>query len=240
MTQQWSVWRYRCTPHEELNLQTCTGEIQGGWEREAGSVGTETLHCHRHNDSALNYGFNLKAMSPPFYHFHYQKYHWRELPQVSFLSRQKHVFVATKHIFCRNKTHLLSQQNICHNNIMFAATKQFCCVKTFVATNICRNKHTFLMTKVLSRRAYFCRNKNDTCGSPCQWYFTHCCRQAANTVTVACPSSVPGALLMVKKLDRCPSILHSSNSQSHTLCPCQVLLRWTGLLCSHNLLIRCT
>ena len=35
-------------------------------------------------------------------------YHWRELPQVSFLSRQmfcrdKHAFVATKDVFCRNK-----------------------------------------------------------------------------------------------------------------------------------------
>ena len=37
-------------------------------------------------------------------------YHWRELPQVPFLLQQtcvccdKHVFVMTKHIFCRHKT----------------------------------------------------------------------------------------------------------------------------------------
>ena len=44
-------------------------------------------------------------------------YHWRELPQVSFLSRQTRV--------CRDKTRLLSRQ------------KYACRDKTVVATNTC-------------------------------------------------------------------------------------------------------
>ena len=99
--------------------------------------------------------------------------HWRELPQVSFLSRQSFAaantsFVATKvclwrqnvfrdKIVCRDehKTRLLSRQN--YASIIFVATnillsQQRTC---FVVTNTC-----------------FCRNKNDTCDSPRQWYWT--------------------------------------------------------------------
>ena len=62
-------------------------------------------------------------------------YHWRELPKVSFLSRQTCV--------CRNRT-------------------VFCRVKSMlVATNTyaCRDKHNFVATKVFSRQAYFCRDE---------------------------------------------------------------------------------
>ena len=76
-------------------------------------------------------------------------YHWLELPQVSFLSRQKfcrhkHVFVTTKHIFCRDKSRIV-------------ATKIFC-----------RDKHNFVFvaTKVLS-------DKNDTCDSSRQFIGSH-------------------------------------------------------------------
>ena len=72
-------------------------------------------------------------------------YHWRELLQVSFLWRQTRI--------CCDKTRLLSRQ------------KYACRDKTFVATNICRDKHNFAVTKVL-RQAYFCR---DTCGSSRKW-----------------------------------------------------------------------
>ena len=44
--------------------------------------------------------------------FHAVVYHWRELPQVSFLSRKVFVFVATKHVFCRDKS-LLVETNLC-------------------------------------------------------------------------------------------------------------------------------
>ena len=73
------------------------------------------------------------------------------------------IFVATKHVFCRDK-------------IRFVATKLFFHDKTFVRTNICfvatKNKHTFVATNTsLSRQAclcrskHICRDKNDTCGS---------------------------------------------------------------------------
>ena len=69
---------------------------------------------------------------------------WRELPQVSFLSRQKYA--------CRDKT--------------FRATNTCLSQQICVSTNIlsrqnifCRDKHNFVSTKVLSRQAYFCCDK---------------------------------------------------------------------------------
>ena len=40
----------------------------------------------------------------------------------------------------------------CHNY-------HFCQDKSFIATNICHDKCVFVMTKVLSQQAYFCRDK---------------------------------------------------------------------------------
>ena len=82
-------------------------------------------------------------------------YRWRELSQILFLPRQKFrrdkrvfVFVATKHVFCRDKS-------------MLAATK------LFVAIKLCLSRQNiFVATKVyLSRQTRVCRDKNDTCGS---------------------------------------------------------------------------
>ena len=83
-------------------------------------------------------------------------YHWRELPQVSFLSPQK---------FCA----CLSRQNTFFWFVFVFATKA---CYSFVATNFCRDKHVFCRdksmlfkyfqytsSKVLSRQAYFCRDK---------------------------------------------------------------------------------
>ena len=50
--------------------------------------------------------------------------------------------------FCRDKIRLLSWQTY------------FCCNKTFAATNICHDKHNFVVTKVcLSWQTYFCHDK---------------------------------------------------------------------------------
>ena len=72
-------------------------------------------------------------------------YHWRELPQVSFLSRQmfchdKHVFVARKNVFCRIKSMLaamkvLSRQNFCRDKYS-SWQARVCRAKCFVATSI--------------------------------------------------------------------------------------------------------
>ena len=78
-------------------------------------------------------------------------YHWRELLQVSFLSRQTRVcrekpsFVATK--VC------LPRRNLCRDKIMFVA---------FATKDVfCSDKHVFVVTKVslsrLSRQNYVCR-----------------------------------------------------------------------------------
>ena len=63
------------------------------------------------------------------------KYHWWELPPVSFLLQQnfcfdKHVFVMTKHIFCHNKSMLVATKTFVHDKHIFVMTR-------LVATDIC-------------------------------------------------------------------------------------------------------
>jgi len=87
-------------------------------------------------------------------------YHWRELPQVSFLSRQtcvwreKQVFVATK-IWLSPPNKIEYGPGVCRDK-SFVATKYFC-----------RDK-----IRVLTRQPPVCRDKNDTCGSSRQCQFT--------------------------------------------------------------------
>ena len=86
-------------------------------------------------------------------------YHWRELPQVSFLSRQmfcrdkqlfvsqmccrdKHVFVATKHVICRNKSMLVATKRLWHQ------------------TRVCRDKHNFVATNIILSRQKLCRGNH--------------------------------------------------------------------------------
>ena len=100
-----------------------------------------------------------------------------------FLSRQnyiclvKHVFVATKHIFCRDKSMLVvcldkSMLVVCRDKYIFVATKlylsgqtRFCRDRTRLLSRqkyTCRDirdKIMFVSTKVLSQQAYFCRDK---------------------------------------------------------------------------------
>ena len=150
----WNRWNLHQTPfliHKIVKLKRGTADIQ--------------LRCHRGVWKPLN----IIGGSRHKYHFLL----WQKF------CRDKHVFVATKHIFCRDKI--------------------FCVDKTFVVTNICHNKHNFVVTKVLSWRTcfffatkdmcllqrkyaccdktfvatklcfsqqnYVCHNKNDTCGS---------------------------------------------------------------------------
>ena len=94
-------------------------------------------------------------------------YHWRELPQVSSFFCCNKTFVVTNTCLlqqtyvCCDKTHLLSHQKYaCPNKIMFVVRNIYVCRnKTFVVTNTCRNKHNFVMTKVLLQQAYFCCDK---------------------------------------------------------------------------------
>ena len=71
-------------------------------------------------------------------------------------------FVATDTCLS-GETCVLSRQNtsfvgatVC---LSFVATKIFRRDITVVEKNICRDKHNFVMTNVLSRQAYFCRDK---------------------------------------------------------------------------------
>ena len=74
------------------------------------------------------------------------------------------IFVAPK-VFSRETrvaTNVcLSRQSFClFFFFFFCRDKYFCSEKMFVTTNICRDKHNFVATKVLSRHAYFCRDQH--------------------------------------------------------------------------------
>ena len=113
-------------------------------------------------------------------------YHWRELPQVSFLSWQKccHdklTFVMTTRV-CHSKTCLLSQQKYACHDKTFVETKlclprqthakvnlswqnfmsgQYyaCCDKCLSGQNFCHDKSMSVATNTLSQEAYFCHDK---------------------------------------------------------------------------------
>ena len=66
---------------------------------------------------------------------------------------------ATSVIF--GATKVLSQQTFCLPQRKYACCdKHVCHNETFVATNICLDKHNFVTTKVLLPQAYFCRGKH--------------------------------------------------------------------------------
>ena len=93
-------------------------------------------------------------------------------------------FVTTS-ILCNDKRRVLSWQ------IYACRDKTFCHNKQFLVTNMCCDKHNFVMTKLLSRQAYFLSQQqktfwswqnfsmtNDPCGSSRQWYYSSeiCCK----------------------------------------------------------------
>ena len=98
-------------------------------------------------------------------HFH----HWRELPQVSFLSRQKfcrdkHVFVATKHAFYRDKSTVASTKLL-----YFVATNKLSLQKKksrqkacFVATNMCLSQQKLYLWQ-LPPMMHFRHNRRHRC-----------------------------------------------------------------------------
>ena len=104
---------------------------------------------------------------------HPPAYHWRELPQVSFLSRsfvatntclspsrQNTSFVPTKVCLLRQK--VLSQQNCLLRQTIFDSTKRLClCLprQSFVATSILLWLYLYTTQISLSRQNYVCHDK---------------------------------------------------------------------------------
>jgi len=72
------------------------------------------------------------------------------------------ITVATKYVFCRNKTCLLSRQKYAWRDKGFVATSILCRIKRPVLsrqTRICHGKSKLVVTKVLSRQNYVCHDK---------------------------------------------------------------------------------
>ena len=85
-------------------------------------------------------------------------YHWRELPQVPFLSRQTRVSFPTN--TCLSRQNMLQQKYACRDKT-FVATKLFVATKRlarqiFVATNTCLSGQN---TSFVATKVYFCRDK---------------------------------------------------------------------------------
>ena len=76
---------------------------------------------------------------------HFYRDKKRFLSRQKYACRDKHIFVAIN--VCRDK-YLLRQTSFCLQDKL-----------TFIATNTCLSRQTFVATKVLSRQAYFCRDK---------------------------------------------------------------------------------
>ena len=93
--------------------------------------------------------------------------HWRELPQVSFLSRQTRLLSRQKYA-CHDKTFVATKLCWSRDKHNFVATKAF--VATSVAklllrqNYVCRNKR-FVATKIRLSLQNICRDKNYTCSS---------------------------------------------------------------------------
>ena len=119
--------------------------------------------------SSLVWTVRLKiwTFSPP------DKYHWLELPQVSFLSWQKfchdkhvycdkHMFVATKHIFCHDKSMLVMTS---YNTLTFVTINT--CLswqdRSFVVTKVCLSlsQQILVVTNIILSRQMFCRDNHN-------------------------------------------------------------------------------
>ena len=79
-----------------------------------------------------------KVLSPQAYFVMTKLLSWQTCLLQQKFCRNKHIFVATKDVFCRNKQVSLSWQNFCHNKII---------------------SQQIVVTKLLSQQAYICHNK---------------------------------------------------------------------------------
>ena len=99
-------------------------------------------------------------------------YHWRKLPQVSLLPRQR--LCQNEHVFCRDKSMLVVTKVLPRKNNNFCYDKhlprqiQFCRNKTHLLPsrqNFCRDQNVrqayFCRTNTCDK--HICRDKNDTC-----------------------------------------------------------------------------
>ena len=150
------------------NLRRC-GEASHYWAPQ-----------HQVTKSGRMCGAGLKSYSHSRQHVGKgDKYHWRELPQVLFLSRQTRVCRGEKNVFCCDKdmlvtTTLLSRQNYVATSILLSRQTRVCRDKTCICRDktrllsrqnyVCRNKYLSRQKTCLSQQK-FSRDKNDTCGS---------------------------------------------------------------------------
>ena len=119
----------------------------------------------------------------------------------------KHVFVTTKQVFCCDKNLLY----------VFVATEIFCLDKSFVVVSI-----------LLSWQS-FCHNKNDTCGSSHESYFSRPFHLSTIIIkfslsTMAAKTAISPMLSCLERTANCPNLktlwtLTQCSSRSLWACP---------------------
>ena len=110
-------------------------------------------------------------------------YHWRELPQVSFLSQQKfcrdkHMFVATKNTsFVATKACLLRKTFVITNTCSSKILSYFCHDKRYVLswqTHVCRDRHVCCKTVVVTKMILVAVPANVVIDNNKSWVGLHC------------------------------------------------------------------
>ena len=103
-------------------------------------------------------------------------YHWREVPQVSILSRQTRLLSQQTYAFSGKSfvgTKKLSPQNTCfvatimRKKVSLSRQNYACRDKYLSRQTFCRDKNMFAATKVFDATSItFCRNKNGIVAVP--------------------------------------------------------------------------
>ena len=131
---------------QNLNVTaTSTSMLLATWE-----PGNNSLQVSLANPLPTSF---LRGRSMCWDHTDVKDYHWRELPQGSFLSRQK--LCCDKHV-CRDKHIFVVTKVLLQQTRLLLWWKYACHDKSFVATKIfCCDKQNFVMTKVVLWKTRF-------------------------------------------------------------------------------------
>ena len=124
------------------------------------------------------------------------------------------IFVATKHVFCRDKSMLVGT-NITNKYIAAKIYRH----KTLVMTKICSSRQALLSRqKMCLSRQNFYRDKNDTCGSSRQWYIFFQSPLSVQTL-VRCSSSTARCTLVIPNTGS-HTVVWTHESTAHCSCDC--------------------
>jgi len=89
----------------------------------------------------------------------YQFVATKVLTRQTRVCRDKHVFVMTKHVFCRDKSKFVATKLSSWQNYVCRDKNDTCIIFVMTKDVFRRDKHVFVTTKKLSRQNYVCCDK---------------------------------------------------------------------------------